>query len=119
MPGFQRVYDRRRAEGFTILGIATDADGPQPVARYLSEHGITYPVAMAAAGIVGAFGDGGVVPTSFLLDRRGRIRYAVTGIFASPALDQAVGRLLAEPADAVSAAEASSPAAHTGGARGR
>lgn len=111
MPGFQSVYNRKRAEGFTIIGVSTDAAGPQHVARYLSEHGITYPVAMAAAGVERAFGGAGVLPTSFLVDRQGRIRYTVTGIFASPALEQAVSRLLAEPAGASSAADASSPAA--------
>ena len=110
MPGFQGVYDRRRTEGFTIVGISTDAAGPEHVARFLSEHGITYPVAMATAGAERAFGGAGVLPTSILIDRQGRIRHTVTGIFVPPVLDQAVGRLLAEPADALPAAEASSPA---------
>ena len=100
MPGFQDVYDRKKAEGFTILGISTDATGPQHVARYLWEHEITYPVAMASGGIVRAFGGSRALPTSFLLDRQGRIRHTVTGIFSEIALEQAVNRLLAEPEDA-------------------
>lgn len=119
MPGFQRVYDRRRAEGFTIVGISTDAAGAPHVARYLSKHGITYPVALAADGVARAFGGADVLPTSYLVDRRGRVRYTVTGIFASLALDQAVSRLLAEPAGALSAADAASRAAHADGARRR
>lgn len=98
MPGFQDVYDRRRAEGFTILGISTDATGREHVAGYLREHRITYPVAMASGGVVRAFGGARALPTSFLLDREGRIRHTVTGIFAEVALEQAVTRLLAEPA---------------------
>ncbi|MDZ7630251.1 MAG: TlpA disulfide reductase family protein [Gemmatimonadaceae bacterium] len=97
MPGFQKVYDRKRAAGFTIVGISTDTEGSEPVARYLSERAITYPVAMATNGVVQAFGGADALPTSFLLDRRGRIRYTVTGFFASPALEKAVDRLLAEP----------------------
>jgi peroxiredoxin len=99
MPGFQDVYDRRRAEGFTILGVSTDAAGRAHVERYLRRHGITYPVAMASGGIVRDFGGARALPTSFLLDRQGRIRHTVTGIFAELTLDQAVARLLAEPAE--------------------
>lgn len=98
MPGFQGVYDRNHARGFTILGISTDAGGPSAVRPFLAEHHITYPVAMASGGAVGAFSAASVLPTSFLVDRNGRIRYEVRGLFASVALEQAVDRLLAEPA---------------------
>lgn len=98
MPGFQDVYDRKRTQGFTIVGVSTDAAGSEHVARYLREHEITYPVAMASGGITRAFGGARALPTSFLLDRQGRIRHTVTGIFAEIALEQAVNRLLAEPA---------------------
>ncbi len=97
MPGFQDVYDRKKGEGFTIVGVSTDAAGSQHVRRYLWEHEITYPVAMASGGIVRAFGGARALPTSFLLDRQGRIRHTVTGIFTEVALEQAVNRLLAEP----------------------
>ena len=97
MPGFQDVYDRKNAEGFTIVGISTDAAGRAHVARYLREHGISYPVAMASAGVVRDFGGVRALPTSFLLDREGRVRHEVRGFFAELALEQAVERLLAEP----------------------
>ena len=45
-----------------------------------------------------------MLPTSYLIDRQGRIRHEVRGIFASVALEQAVERLLAEsPTDATAA----------------
>jgi hypothetical protein len=43
-----------------------------------------------------AFGGIRGLPTSILIDREGRIRHRVTGIFTEPALRLAVGRLLAE-----------------------
>lgn len=100
MPGFQRVYEHNRSRGFTVLGIATDAGGTSVVRPFLAEHGITYPVAMAPGGPVGGFSAATVLPTSYLVDRNGRIRYEVKGIFAPVALDQAVQRLLDEKADA-------------------
>lgn len=100
MPGFQDVYDRRKSQGFTIVGVSTDAAGSAHVARWLREHGITYPVAMASGGIVRDFGGVRGLPMSFLLDRQGRIRHQVYGVFAELTLDQAVQRLLAETIEA-------------------
>jgi len=98
MPGFQDVWERRKHEGFVIVGVSTDARGRAHVARFLEEHRITYPVAMATSDVVNAFGGARTLPSSFLLDRQGRIRHQVVGYFAETALDRAVGHLLAEPA---------------------
>ncbi len=96
MPGLQRVYEDRHAAGFTILGVSMDEGSRERVAAFLKDHGITYPVAMASAETVAGFGGVNDYPTSFLIDRRGRVRYTVRGMFASPALRAAVNRLLAE-----------------------
>ena len=97
MPGFQTVYDRKKADGFVVLGISTDTGGPDAVKRFLAERGITYPVAMASGGVVRRMGGADLLPTSFLIDRQGRIRHEVRGIFTSVALERAVDRLLATP----------------------
>lgn len=97
MPGFQKVYERKRDEGFVILGISTDA-ASDDVRSFLAERNITYPVAMAAGNVTQRFGGANVLPTSFLIDRNGKIRHEVRGIFSSIALERAVDRLLAEPA---------------------
>jgi peroxiredoxin len=96
MPGFQKVYEEKRDRGFTILGIATDVGGSRTVADFLAERGITYPVAMATGKVMRDFGGANMLPTSYLIDRQGRIRNEVRGVFTSVALSQAVDRLLAE-----------------------
>lgn len=97
MPGFQKVYDAKRERGFVVLGVSLDATGRDGVANFLQERGITYPVAMATGKIVNDFGGVNLLPTSFLIDRQGRIRNEVRGVFTQIALHQAVDRLLAEP----------------------
>lgn len=96
MPGFQRVYDRFRADGFVVLGVSMDAGGSEGVRRFLAERNVTYPVAMATPETVRSFGGVRLLPTSYLIDRGGRIRNEVSGMFSSVALEQAVQRLLAE-----------------------
>ena len=96
MPGFQAVYQEKRDRGFVVLGISTDAGGSDRVRTFLRDRQITYPVAMATPSVVRDFGGANVLPTSFLIDRQGRIRNEVKGAFASFALGQAVDRLLDE-----------------------
>jgi len=96
MPGFQKVYDAKHAAGFTVIGISTDELPLPAVPDFLREHAITYPVALATAEAVDAFGGVSVLPSSFLIDRKGRLRYTVHGMFAGVALQAAVERLLAE-----------------------
>lgn len=96
MPGFQDVYENRKMDGFVIVGLSTDRGPRGTVQSFLQKRGITYPVGMATSEAISAFGGMRALPTSILIDASGRIRHEVAGIFAEPALRQAVDRLLAE-----------------------
>ena len=96
MPGFEKVYQAKQAQGFTVVGVSMDERPPAQVAAFAHDHDITYPIAMATPNAVAAFGGINTFPTSFLIDRKGRVRYTIRGIFAGPTLRAAVDRLLAE-----------------------
>jgi cytochrome c biogenesis protein CcmG, thiol:disulfide interchange protein DsbE len=96
MPAFQQVYQARHPDGFTVVGVSMDDGAPPHVAAFLEDHAIGYPIAMATPETVAAFGGVNSLPTSFLIDRRGRVRYTVHGMFSEAALRTAVDRLLAE-----------------------
>jgi peroxiredoxin len=96
MPGFQKVYDDYRDQGFLVLGVSRDHEGPQKVRAFLERKNITYPVAMADDVNLGGITDVTTLPTSYLIGRDGTIRHRVEGIYLGPALRLAVKRLLAE-----------------------
>jgi peroxiredoxin len=96
MPGFERVYRDKREQGFTIVAISTDRTGTAPVREFLAARQLTFPAGMATPDVVREFGGVRALPTSFLIDRQGRIRHQVSGYFAEPALRLAVDRLLRE-----------------------
>ena len=96
MPGFQKVYEDRKDEGFVILGLSTDRGGTGPVLDFVEERGVQYPVAMSTPALEEAFGGIRGLPMSFLVDREGMIRNRVFGFYASPTLRLAVGRMLRE-----------------------
>ncbi|HEY0995055.1 MAG TPA: TlpA disulfide reductase family protein [Gemmatimonadaceae bacterium] len=96
MPGFQSAWESRRDKGFVVLGVSTDLRGEQFVRDFLAERGYTYPVVLGTQELVRSYGGARVLPTSFLIDRQGRIRHEIKGIYARPLLEAAVDRLLAE-----------------------
>jgi cytochrome c biogenesis protein CcmG, thiol:disulfide interchange protein DsbE len=94
MPGFERVYRERRAEGFVIVGIATDRHAEDQIRAFVAEHDITYPILLATGQVVRDYGGVRALPESFLIDREGLVRHRIVGYFAEPALRAAVNRML-------------------------
>jgi thiol-disulfide isomerase/thioredoxin len=96
MPGFQRVYEDYRDQGFLVLGVSRDTEGTARVRTFLQEKGITYPVAMSADADLGGITEVQILPTSYLVGRDGTIRHRIEGMYPGPSLRLAVKRLLAE-----------------------
>jgi cytochrome c biogenesis protein CcmG, thiol:disulfide interchange protein DsbE len=98
MPLLQAMAERHRDAGLVVLGLSVDRGPAEDVRAFLAERGITYPVAIVGPDIERAFGGVRGYPTSFLLDRSGRIRQQALGPLAMVSFEPAVRRLLAEAA---------------------
>lgn len=96
MPGFQKLYEDKRDQGFTIVGISHDRGSGAQMLEFLEKHDIDYPIARETGQVDLAFGGVTALPTSFLIDKNGVIRHKVFGFFAPPVLRVAVNRLLEE-----------------------
>ncbi len=95
MPNVKRVYQKYHDRGFEILGISLDRSR-RDLDRYLADHGITWPQYFDGKywqnEIAQRYGIQSI-PTTFLIDRRGRIRYRS---LRGPALEKAVRELVSE-----------------------
>lgn len=96
MPLLQAMADRHRDAGLVVLGLSRDTRPADEVRVFLAERQIRYPVAIIGAELERRFGGLVGYPTSFLLDRRGRIRHEAMGPLAMVSFEPAVRRLLAE-----------------------
>ena len=96
MPGFESVFEDYRNRGFTVVGLSADLTGEAGVREFVRERGITYPVAMASEEVRRRYGGVDMLPQSFLLDRRGRVRKMVSGVFSESVLRRSVEELLTE-----------------------
>jgi peroxiredoxin len=94
IPDFIQVQDRLRAQGFAIIGVSLDEGGAGVVAPFVKDFGINYPVAMGDQEVVSRYGGIRGIPTSFLIDREGRIAHVFPGMISGDTLEQAVKALL-------------------------
>ncbi|MCE5180726.1 MAG: TlpA family protein disulfide reductase [Betaproteobacteria bacterium] len=95
MPDMARFYRDHHAQGFEILALSQD-DTAEPVRRFLASESDLFPVAMADANHTAAFDGVSRLPTSFLIDRQGRVRHKISGQVHYRRLEDLAGPLLAE-----------------------
>ena len=83
MPVLQRLSERHRTDGLAVLGILFDPKSDDEGARrYLDEVGVHYPTMRAKLDTLQTWGGIGMFPTTFLIDRNGKIVRRYVG--ASP-----------------------------------
>jgi thiol-disulfide isomerase/thioredoxin len=54
--GFQKVYETRRAQGFTVIGLTAADESPRTIEAFRAERKLNYPVGLATARTEAAFG---------------------------------------------------------------
>ena len=96
MPLLEATWNRHKAAGLVLLGASVDTGDPQTVRDFITERGISYPIAIVGSDVIRALG--GVVgyPTSVLIGRDGRVRHRVMGPIGPLSLEPAIRRALAE-----------------------
>jgi thiol-disulfide isomerase/thioredoxin len=72
MPFYADLYRRYEANGFSILAVSVD-EREEDLARFLEKHALPFPVLRDPTGSLPARLDVRVMPTSYLLDREGRV----------------------------------------------
>jgi protein-disulfide isomerase/peroxiredoxin len=113
MPGFQRVWEARGDDGFSVVGLSTDLLPDDQIRWFLEQRGIDYMVGRGTRYAAESFGRVNTLPTSFLIDAEGRIRRRVVGVYDEGELVADVDGLLREaglePTGELAAAETKAP----------
>lgn len=73
IPGMMEVYNQYRSKGLEIVGVSLDRDGWSAITPYVDKMKIPYPVVLGDEGIVKAYGGIEAIPTTFVIDRKGKI----------------------------------------------
>jgi len=78
MPALQRLSARYSQAGLQVLAV-NFRESPDTVRRFVANTGMGLPVLMDADGSAAKSLGIGIFPTTVIIDRRGRIRFTVTG----------------------------------------
>jgi peroxiredoxin len=91
IPGYIKLQKKYADDGLVIVGISIDSDGNEVVKKFMAEYGINYPVVMADdSDVIAAYGDLSMFPTTFIIDREGKIRDKKLGKLPTAQYEQAI-----------------------------
>ena len=93
MPGYQRLQDKYRGRGLVVLGIVFDPGmsmGDETAEHFAKRLHIRYPLIQDSPELQKQFGGIQGVPTTYLFDRNGVLRYKVVGFEHTEAVEKAL-----------------------------
>lgn len=74
MPRIVETYNKFKAQGFETVAVAMDYDPPNFVLNYAQQKQLPFKVALDVDGSVAkSFGNIRLTPTTFIIDKRGRV----------------------------------------------
>jgi thiol-disulfide isomerase/thioredoxin len=79
IPGYIELQKKYGDQGLVIVGVSVDQKGPEVVAKFAKAKGMNYTIVMGDDTIADAFGGLQAIPTTFLIDREGRIVHRKVG----------------------------------------
>ena len=91
---------KRYADKFEIIALATDEDDPDEVRRFVLQSGINYRVAMSSDAVRRDYGGIAALPTSFVIDPEGRIVQKHVGLNDPSIYELEVRAMLGQTVDA-------------------
>jgi peroxiredoxin len=94
-PRLVRVYEEFKDQGFVMLGVNTTyQDKQEAVSTFVRDQKISYPVLLDTDGAVGTVYGGRLMPTSYLIDRDGKIVVTKVGEVDEAQLREQIAALL-------------------------
>lgn len=97
-PPYQRLWEKHRDEGLTLLGISVDEE-PSGIAEFARTVGASFPVAWDAGHFFSERYAPATEPTSYVIDRKGFVRFVNNGWHDGEitSIEAQVEQLLREP----------------------
>jgi len=93
IPDLNRLYDRYRSQGLVVVGVSVD-NSPADVVAFAHKTPLKYPVGMMTPEIETLLGNPDALPTSFLVDRNGKLRRKFIGYVDPATVEREVRRFL-------------------------
>ncbi len=89
--GFEQQY---RSKGLEVVGVSMDEDGWKVIKPYLKSHNVNYRVLLGNDAVTQLYGGVDSLPTTFLVDREGRIAKVHVGLAGKNEYQEEIQQLL-------------------------
>lgn len=96
IPALNELHREYRDQGLVVLGVNLEEGGAEQLLSRARDLAIEYPVVRPEATPSGPFGDGSMLPHTWIVDRLGRVRVSHAGYASKRSLEKAVVRILRE-----------------------
>jgi len=80
IPHLNELYSELKGKGLEIVGISMDTDGTDGVKDFAREFRIQYPIVMGDEKVAESFGGILGLPTTFIIDRKGKVAKKYIGL---------------------------------------
>ena len=101
IPWFMEMQRKNRDKGFEVLGVAMDDEGWEAVKPFAQQMGINYRLVMGNDQTAQMYGGVDALPTTFLLDRAGKIAAVHVGLTGKKEIEDGIEALLQNPAPGI------------------
>ena len=98
IPTLVKMHDIYHSKGMELWGLSVEANDGQPkdyFNKFISSFSIQYPVGLANTETLTAYGIN-PIPTTFFIDKKGRIALSFVGVHPEEDFTYAIEKLLAE-----------------------
>ena len=83
IPELKKLQKELAGKKFDVVGVSVDTSGEAAVRAFVRQHAINYPIVMDPQGSVAAMMKTTVLPTSALIDRKGKVLWVKVGMVRS------------------------------------
>jgi peroxiredoxin len=94
IPWFMEMERKNKDRGFAVLGVAMDDEGWEIVKPFLADLGVNYRVVIGNDATAGMYGGVDALPTTFLIDKEGRIAAVHVGLASRKDFEDGIEQLL-------------------------
>ena len=94
IPHFVQLQKQYGDKGLTVIGVSLDEQGPEVAKKFVKRLGVNYTIVIGNQKIVEAYGGVYVIPTTFVVDRQGRIVSEHIGYDDKAAFEKEIKSLL-------------------------
>jgi peroxiredoxin len=94
IPSFIQLQKQYGKDGLVVVGISLDQDGPAVVKKFIASNGINYDIVMGDTKTTEAYGGVESIPTTFVIDRQGKIAAKHVGLTEKAEFEKEIKPLL-------------------------